>query len=167
LVKKTFQISGIVLLTLMFLLTAVTALGAALKDERQLSPWGTGFFFITSGSMEPAMPVGTLAFVVAVSAEKIIEEDVITFFSANGRSIVTHRVKAITGSEGNYVFTTRGDANNVDDPPFGYDRVIGKVMFSLTGLSPFSGFFKNTSIMGITVIGIGIILFLLSLKKSE
>ena len=150
--------AGITALAIVFLLTVMTALGVALKNERQLSPWGTGFFFIASGSMEPNLPVGSLIFVSAVSAESIKNGDIITFFAANERDIVTHRVTAMQEENGAYVYTTKGDANNTDDQPLSYERVIGRVMLSIPGMSSFVNFFHDAKYLGIAVIGAGAIL---------
>lgn len=159
LIKKVFQISGVVILILLLLTLGINAIGLALKNERQLSPWGTGFFLIASGSMEPTMPVGSLIFVTAVSAEEINEYDVITFFAGNERDIVTHRVVSkMVSDEGGYVYITRGDANNADDPPLNYERVIGRVSFIVPGVGFFVGIFANIQFMGIAIICIGVIL---------
>ena len=170
-IKRILKISGIVLLTIILLLTAVTMLGVLLADERQLSPWGTGFFYIASGSMEPSLPIGSLVFITSVSADSIKENDVVTFFAANGRDIVTHRVREVTVNGDSYIYTTRGDANNADDPPLGHERIIGRVMFSISGTSFIAGMFQDFKYVGLSIIGVGIILCAFgaysSLKKKK
>jgi signal peptidase I len=71
---------------------------------------------VLSGSMEPALPVGSLAIAKAVPASTIEKGDVITFARPGTRGeTITHRVVAITeGRERR--FTTRGDANPSRDP---------------------------------------------------
>ena len=157
-IKKILKISGIVLLTIILLLTAVTTLGVLLADERQMSPWGTGFFYIASGSMEPSLPIGSLVFITSVSADSIKEDDIVTFFAVNGSDIVTHRVREVTANGDSFIYTTRGDANNADDPPLGYSRIIGRVMFSISGTSFIAGMFQDFKYVGLSIIGIGIIL---------
>lgn len=72
---------------------------------------------VLSGSMEPALPVGSTVIVRAKPAAEIAVGDVITFTDRDTGSaetrIVTHRVVAVQPGP---VFVTRGDANNADDP---------------------------------------------------
>jgi signal peptidase I len=73
---------------------------------------------VYSGSMEPGLPVGTLAFVESVPAESIHVGDVITFGDPHqpGR-LVTHRVVETTETDqGELAFRTKGDANLNRDP---------------------------------------------------
>lgn len=76
---------------------------------------------ILSGSMEPTYPVGSQVIVERVEGEadtaRLRVGDVITFLPepANPR-LVTHRiVEKSVRPDGTATFTTRGDANNVDD----------------------------------------------------
>ena len=156
--KQLLHIFGVFALSLAFAFTAMTALGVALKDERQLSPWGTGFFYIASGSMDPVLPVGSLVWVNTVSPDKIKVNDVLTFFAANGRDIVTHRVREVSLLGDHYLFTTRGDANNTDDPPLAYNRVIGRVWVSIAGIGFLTGFVQDVKYVGASIIGVGVVL---------
>lgn len=73
---------------------------------------------VYSGSMEPGLPVGTLAFVESVPAESVRVGDVITFGDPHqpGR-LVTHRiVETAETPEGELAFRTKGDANLNRDP---------------------------------------------------
>lgn len=64
---------------------------------------------IVSGSMEPEIPVGSLAFID--SRDRLPDIRDIVAFKA-GNQTVTHRVIAIT-PEG---YVTKGDANEAEDP---------------------------------------------------
>jgi len=73
---------------------------------------------VYSGSMEPGLSVGTLAFVESVPAESVRVGDVITFGDPHqpGR-LVTHRiVETAETPEGELAFRTKGDANLNRDP---------------------------------------------------
>lgn len=79
---------------------------------------------VVSGSMEPAIPVGSVIFVEPVEPETIQEGDVIAFRSRG--NIISHRVVS------NYVvsgeFITKGDANQEEDMnPVKYGELVGKV----------------------------------------
>lgn len=117
------------LLILILLLSAFFALGAILKNDLGLSPWGTGMYQITTGSMGKKLPVGSLIFITAVAPDKIKTRDMVTFYSDTEDKIITHRVRNVISDENGYIYTTRGDANPADDPPLPYDKVIGRVLF--------------------------------------
>ncbi|MDO4990557.1 MAG: signal peptidase I, partial [Eubacteriales bacterium] len=85
---------------------------------------GFEVYNVISGSMEPALPEGSLVLVRPVESEDVEIGDIIAFDS-NG-SVVTHRVVANRTFEGKFV--TKGDANeeeDINDTP--YDQVIGRV----------------------------------------
>ena len=163
---KILKISGVAALIGLLLLTAFTALGVVLADENQMSPWGTVFFFVNSGSMDPAIPVGSLIFVKSIKEEDISENDIITFYSANGRDIVTHRVREVDYSENGHVYTTRGDSNNADDPPLSYDRVIGQAYLLIPGANFVVRWFNDLRLIGGFIIGLGVILVIYGLIRA-
>lgn len=72
---------------------------------------------VLSGSMEPALPVGSTVIVRPRPATGIAVGDVITFTDRDEGSaetrVVTHRVVRV---EPGPAFVTRGDANDADDP---------------------------------------------------
>lgn len=77
---------------------------------------------VLSGSMEPAIPVGSQVVVDRIETEEelanITTGDVITFMpEPDDPTLVTHRVisQGIRG-EGGIALKTRGDANDADDP---------------------------------------------------
>jgi len=168
LVYKVFKIIIVVSLLLIFLLTATVALGAVLRDESQLSPWGMGYFIIATGSMEPAIPVGSVIFVTSVPADKIEEGDVVTYFAHNWQDVVTHRVMSISVEQDAYTFITRGDANNADDPPLEYERVIGRVFLTISGNNLILGMLggSNTGQVGMIMVAAGLALCVFGVVSS-
>lgn len=81
--------------------------------------------------MEPAIPTGSIVYVKNVEASEIDQDEVIAFYSDNDTgAIITHRVvknQVVSGQ-----FITKGDANEKEDvTPVDYDRLIGKVVFSM------------------------------------
>lgn len=97
-------------------------------------------YTIVSPSMVPNINVLDVIITTRVSEpSKIKVGDVITFNSTDYRSsgvTVTHRVKKIEKtSDGKYLFTTKGDANNTEDAtrqPF--SSIYGKVLLRLPKL---------------------------------
>ncbi|CUR54683.1 Signal peptidase I [metagenome] len=74
-------------------------------------------YVILTGSMEPAMPPGTLVVAKPVDPEKIGVGTVVTYQLKSGEpTVVTHRVTQVgITSTGQYRLTTQGDANNTPD----------------------------------------------------
>ena len=118
--EKTANIVSWILVLLLILLAAVSALPRLL---------GTTPYAIESGSMEPAIPLGSLVCVKAVDPASLQPGDVITFEDAAGRR-VTHRIVANHTAEG--AVTTKGDANpgnDIEDTL--YRNIEGRVVLTL------------------------------------
>lgn len=75
---------------------------------------------VLTGSMDPAIPPGSVVVDRPVQPGSIRRGDVVTFRSgrspSGGEQLVTHRVVAVHSSRVGLSFTTKGDANRVDDP---------------------------------------------------
>lgn len=91
--------------------------------------FGLQMFTVTSGSMEPKFPVGSLIYTAPVSASELKVGDVITFMNT-ANSTVTHRISEIvsetnssTGEE-TLRFRTKGDANNSSDGKLVHEKNI-------------------------------------------
>ena len=85
---------------------------------------GHEVYNVVSGSMEPAILVGSVLFVEPVKPESVEEGDVIAFRSEG--SVISHRVVRNRVVEGEFV--TRGDANREEDMnPVKYQDLVGKV----------------------------------------
>ena len=105
--------------TLLLLLVIAVSLPLALP--RFL---GYEAYHVETGSMEPAIPVGSLVYVDPVSPETLEPGDVVAFRS--GETVITHRVV-----ENHYFYNElipKGDANAKEDiNPVRYDEVVGRV----------------------------------------
>ena len=113
--------------------------------------FGYEIYTVISGSMEPAIPTGSL-------------EDVIAFYGTDADgSIVTHRVVSNSAAMGNFI--TKGDANSDNDMnPIPYANYIGKVQLSVPKLG---GIFQtitgtNGKIAAVSMIGLAIVLEILA-----
>lgn len=84
-------------------------------------------FIVTSGSMSPAYPVGSMIYVRRVDAGSVKMGDAITFF-LDGTAVATHRVVDIDLNH--RFFYTKGDANDTaDGSPVLFDDIIGVPVF--------------------------------------
>jgi signal peptidase I len=105
--------AGAVLLGLLILAAVAVALAVAVVPAAV----GGSALTVLSGSMEPALPVGSVVVVRPRPAADIVVGDVITFLARDPQSpatrVVTHRVTAV---EPGPAFRTRGDANPDPDP---------------------------------------------------
>lgn len=111
------------------LVLAVLVLLAAAVVPRVL---GWEVFAVTSGSMEPGIPVGAAVAVEPLDPREVVVGDVLSFHQDGTGGITTHRVVAVEDSGGELRFTTQGDANRVPDGrrvPAG--AVIGRVVLDV------------------------------------
>lgn len=91
---------------------------------------------VKSGSMEPTIMTGSIV-VVKPSASYAVN-DVITFGEDTKRQIpTTHRIIATNGDFKSISYTTKGDANEEQDPaPVSQSDIIGKVVLAV----PYAGY---------------------------
>lgn len=122
-------------------------------------------YTVLSGSMEPPYPVGSLIYVRQIDAQDIEVGTPLTFTVSGGAMVATHRVHELTVIDGETCYITKGDANDMPDPPVKYGSVIGTPVFSI----PFLGYFSSWLQSGAGVIaGIALAaMLLLSLLLSE
>jgi signal peptidase len=96
---------------------------------------------VYTGSMEPAIPVGSVVVIKPVDPNTLQINDIICFRLSEPPSI-THRIANIT-SEG---FLTKGDANEDPDQwTVKKESVIGKVIFTIPFVG-YIGYFVRTPI---------------------
>lgn len=84
---------------------------------------GYSALIVLSGSMEPTIKTGEVIVIHAQKDYKI--KDILTY--REGGILVTHRIVDETET----TYTTRGDANNTDDPPIKKTQAIGKTIFHI------------------------------------
>lgn len=93
---------------------------------------GHKIYIVMSGSMEPALKVGSIVVVKPLDPEEIRPGDIITFRSEHNSSVTTHRVNRVEADENGLLFYTKGDANEVEDPsPVEPRHLIGKVVLTV------------------------------------
>lgn len=91
-------------------------------------------FTMRSGSMDPQVPVGSVAIVRAEGAKDVRVGDVIGFRLPNGAPVV-HRVIGVVESEEGPAFRTKGDANPQSDAALiSASAVVGRLAWVIPGL---------------------------------
>ncbi len=131
--------------------------------------FGIHMYNVISGSMEPAIKVGSLIYIHEGEPKDIEKDDIIAFYSSvEDGGIITHRVVKNNTVSG--MFQTKGDANEKEDPnPISYDNFIGRVALTvphmgkiLTILTSFYG-----KIAAVCVIIFGALLNITSSRYKE
>ena len=127
-------------------------------------------YAIVSGSMEPTVHLGSIAFIRKVPEKELHTGDVIAFTDpkASDKNIL-HRIYKILNNNGNLRYITQGDNNPLPDNwDFAYILIKGKYLFSLPYLGNITIQLRNPLGFGI-IIGIPalILMWLNFLKVKE
>ncbi len=122
-------ITGILYITFIALLLGVASLFLATMLP---IPGNIEVKIVKSGSMEPTILTGSVVIVKPQASYRV--GDIITFGEDTARQIpTTHRIIESAGDFSSITFTTKGDANEEQDPsPVGERDVIGKVIFAIS-----------------------------------
>lgn len=131
--------------------------------------FGFQVYNVISGSMEPAIPTGSLVYVKSVAASSVEKEDVIAFYSeVDTGAIITHRVVENHKVSGEFI--TKGDANKQKDPlPVKYEYLLGKVVVSIPFLGELLALVATTKgkIVVACMIGFSVVSFLLGSRFED
>ncbi len=106
--------------------------------------FGYQLYTVVSGSMEPAIPVGSLLYIQSAQPENMVPDDVIAFYGGrDSTAVITHRV--VENREFMGEFITKGDANEKEDmEPVSYDNFIGKVRLAIPAAGKAAQVFSDT-----------------------
>lgn len=97
------------------LVALAAAIVVAVTAGPHVFPYQT--YYVLTGSMDPALPVGTLIISMPAEAAALRAGDVITFQRPDGGDVpVTHRIFAVESTPEGTRFATKGDANPLPDP---------------------------------------------------
>lgn len=107
--------------------------------------FGWGNAVILTGSMEPTIPTKSWVLIHATNDYQV--GDIIAF-QQNDDIPIIHRILAIQGD----MITTKGDANNIQDPQIARTDVLGEVVLVLPPAMMPAIFFSMLGIAAIVVI---------------
>lgn len=111
---------------------------------------------VLTGSMKPEIPEDSMLLIQKTEPASLQVGDVISFFSPdpslNG-ALNTHRIVGIQKVDGSLQFTTKGDANMIEDQyPVDESRVVGKVIFVSTRFGKLLRLISNPLVFGLAVL---------------
>ncbi len=136
-----------------------------LKNNNYEAPLYSAYV-IVSPSMHPTIKVNDAVIVKRTSAKKIKEGDIITFVSSDTRTsgiTITHRViEVLKDSDGNRLFRTKGDNNNVADSSLVKENDLsGKVIMKIPKIGYIQYFIsrKYGWIIAVVIPCLGIIIY--------
>ena len=136
----------------------------ALFPEKPPSVLGLTPMVVLSGSMsgeaEDHIEVGDLVFVGRADPEELEVGDVIAYM--NGGATVTHRITAIdTNTDGDLLFTTKGDANNAENTtPVTEEQLVGIYRWRIPKVGDFA-LFLQTPLGMLLFVGVPVLAFLI------
>lgn len=116
-------------------------------SNNKLTLGGYSIFTIISESMLPKYEIGDMLISKKVNPGNIKIGDDVVYIGTTGDfkdKIVTHRVINITGNGDNLVFTTKGLANDVEDPDIKQEQIYGVIAYKTKILSLISRVVNNT-----------------------
>lgn len=115
-------------------------------------------FQVATESMTPEYKVGDIIVVKKASPSSIKVGDDVTYLGTAASvkdKRITHRVIDIRKTDGKYYFTTKGIANEVEDPEINEDNLYGKVIYKTVIYSFLGRLMTNTAMYYLIFIVIG------------
>lgn len=133
-------------------------------DTAQL--FGYRCFSVASGSMEPTLQIGDLIITKEKSKKDIKVGDIISF--KDGDSTITHRVIKVISQNGEILYQTKGDNNNVsDEKNIKYEDVEGVYVNHIPELGKMYIYIQKTPVVISILIIIYIIYKIVDTKENR
>ena len=112
---------------------------------------GGSTLVVGGGSMEPAIPLGSVVVATPVAPADVVVGDVVSLRVGDRKTIFTHRVTRLITREGAVWLATKGDANGAADPSIvPATAIIGRVSLTI----PLAGYLVTSlnSIQGVLLL---------------
>lgn len=121
---------------------------------------------VVSGSMEPAVPVGSITYTCdKISPEQIKTGDIIAYELKNGIAIL-HRV--VEKDEENEAWVTRGDANEAEDPAeVSYEQYLGKMVLHIPYVGYIANWLQKKRILFLAAAAVGVLLIVQQMGEER
>ena len=148
------NILNIIIALVIFLIGYIIIGNVAARSEELFTLVRYNNFIVLTGSMEPEISPGDFITIRKVNPDKLKVNDIITY-RINDEAI-THRIIKIEGDK----ITTKGDANNTEDPEILKTDVVGKYAFKIPKLGYVINYLALPASIVFIVGLIGILIFL-------
>ncbi|WGD37916.1 signal peptidase I [Lysinibacter sp. HNR] len=159
---RTLSLIRSVLLTLLAIIGALCLLFFLVALIFHIRP-----AIVATGSMEPAIPTGSLILAQKTAASEIQIGDVVTTQRLDHDGLVTHRVVEANTAAGETTLILRGDANDTNDPrPYTVTEV-WKTIFVIPYLGSLTGLLQTPLGLITSALIIGTVLFLYFLPQRH
>ena len=117
---------------------------------------GCSILQVLTGSMEPAIPEGSMLLIQKTDPNALQSGDIISFFSPDPSldgALNTHRILEVQQQGDRLQFVTKGDANLIaDQQPVDAQRVVGKVIFISPALGKLVRLVSNPLVFGLAIL---------------
>lgn len=149
------------LLTVLMVVAAIAVVGLVLTIRVEDLHLQT----VVSGSMRPTISPGDVAVTRGVPVDSLQVGDVIAFYPPGQATPVLHRIRSLDVAPTGLEITTRGDANNTDDPWLA--TIQGATAYRLIAVVPFLGWLTELQRPALLAAGLLLgLLVLLELRKE-
>ena len=163
------NIKFIIIKILYIIIIPIILYDVILIAQTVINPYKTPNFFgiktfnIISGSMEPKININDIVITKEVDKSELIKGDIISF-NLDGE-IITHRITKIETKNGELIYTTKGDNNEVTDiEHVKYEQIEGKQIGVIPKLGIVLSILKNKIVFAI-ILTVLIICFMIERKK--
>ena len=93
---------------------------------------GGGTFVVGGGSMEPAIPLGSVVVAIPVATDQLAPGDIVSVRVGEQQALFTHRIVRLVDREDGLWLETKGDANDDPDPSIiPATSVVGRVAVTI------------------------------------
>ena len=161
-VKRLPSIIGIVVCVIIapvLIMNLTIIIKSYINPGRVPDFFGIKPFVVLTDSMEPEISGGDLVVTRVVDPARLKELDIISF--KEGESVITHRIIELSEKDGEPVFITQGDSNNVKDRnPITYSQVESIYLFKISRFGHLA-MFMQTPVGLLAFVGIPLCGFIL------
>src|SRR5574344_1629910 len=131
------------LVVLIIVLASYVVVIKVLEKQNKIAEVPINFYTILTQSMYPTIKAGDIIITYQTKNDIYKIGDIVTYVSHGGATngvTITHRIVEITKTNGEYFYTTKGDANNTADfTPISGSNIVGKYIFKI----PKAGFIQQ------------------------
>ena len=159
----------IIVLSVILIVNVYIMVQSKAKPNTVPSLFGYKPFIVLSGSMKPQFDVGDLIIIEKTNSDSLKQNDVIAYRDKNNY-VTTHRIINIINKNNETCFETKGDNNNTKDELIVCkDKIEGKYHSKISKAGNFVLFIQKPigfTVMMLTIVVIGLIIYLVESKKS-